>query len=184
MPALLRASTAPSPGDADAGRGEGLCGTRLAVAEAGGVVPGSGVEEQAASTSAAAMFNARPRLSIGRAVYGIRTGRVRVRRCHLRAGAGEIRCGGPAPGLLGRGQPHDRDEAVRSGRITAEAWCERNNAFPGGVTLSTLERFGPNADLPTVGLDPDLVWIPGHVEEPRGMRCGPASGPGHDPARC
>src|SRR5207245_8542750 len=75
MPALLRASTAPSPGDADAGRGEGLCGARLAAVEAGGVVPGTGVEEQAASTSAAAMFNARPRLSIGRAVYGIRTGR-------------------------------------------------------------------------------------------------------------
>ena len=59
MPALLRASTAPSPGDADAGRGEGLCRAGLVVVEAGGVLPGTGVEEQAASTNAAAMFNAR-----------------------------------------------------------------------------------------------------------------------------
>jgi len=48
------------------------------VVEAGGVLPGTGVEEQAASTNAAAIFNARPRLSIGRAVYGIRTGRAGV----------------------------------------------------------------------------------------------------------
>ena len=139
MPALLRASTAPSPGDADAGRGEGLCRAGLVVVEAGGVLPGTGVEEQAASTNAAAMFNARPRLSIGRAVYGIRTSRVRVRRCPLRAGAGATRHGGPAPGLLGRGQPHDGDEAVRSLGVTAEPWRERNDAFPGSVTLRTLE---------------------------------------------
>jgi hypothetical protein len=43
------------------------------------VFPGAEVvDEQAASTKAAAMFNARPRLSIGRAVYGIRTGRAGV----------------------------------------------------------------------------------------------------------
>ena len=58
--------------------------------------------------------------------------------------------------LVGRGQPHDRDEAVRSGGIMAEAWCERNDAFPGGVTLRTLKGIGPNADLPSVGLDQTL----------------------------
>jgi len=42
------------------------------------MVAGAEVDEQAASTKAAAMFNARPRLSIGRAVYGIRTGRAGV----------------------------------------------------------------------------------------------------------
>jgi len=76
MPALLRASTAPSRGEADAGRGEGLLAAGLVLVEAGGVVPGTGVEEHAASASAAAMFNARPRLSIGRGVYGIRPRRV------------------------------------------------------------------------------------------------------------
>src|SRR5438132_14398275 len=110
MPALLRASTAPSPGDGDAGRGEGLCRAGLVVVEAGGVLPGTGVEEQAASTNAAAMFNARRRLSIGRAVYGIRTSRVRVRGCPLRSGAGATRPHCPGPGLVDRGQTDDRDE--------------------------------------------------------------------------
>jgi len=47
--------------------------------DAGELVPGAEVvDEHAASTKAAARFNARPRLSIGRAVYGIGTGRAGV----------------------------------------------------------------------------------------------------------
>src|SRR2546421_497286 len=106
MPALLRASTAPSPGDADAGRGEGLCGARLAA-----------------------------------------------------------------------------EGAVRGFGIRAEAWGERNDALPGSAPLRALKGFGPNAHLLAVGLDPDLVRVPSHIDEPGGMRCGPASRPGHDPAR-
>src|SRR4029077_8787749 len=70
MPALERAATAPSTGAADLARGAGLRGGCVAV-DAGAFVPGTEVDEQAARTKAAAMFNARPRLRIGRGVYGI-----------------------------------------------------------------------------------------------------------------
>lgn len=85
------------------------------------------VDEHAASTKAAAMFNARPRLRIRRGVYVIRIGRV-------------------VPVAIGlafdRGQPDDGDEAVRILGIPAKAWGERHDALPGSIQEARSEATG------------------------------------------